>query len=113
VSGARGQRLIIPFVLDNSTGQPVKASLAADDMVNARGGTVAGQAISFDPTAFTLEAGEQRVVEARVTLDSAFGAGETYTTTLRVAGFPGREVRLAVSVVDGAEKEQAPKHESG
>jgi len=56
--------------------------------------------IGFDPTAFTLQPGEQRVVEARFAPDHLFEPGETYTTTLRVDGFPGREVRLAVSVLE-------------
>jgi hypothetical protein len=104
VSGARGQRLIVPFQLDNGTGQPVNVSVAATDFVGTRGGTVAGHVIGFDPTAFTLQPGEQRVIEARVALDDAFEPGETYTTTFRVAGFPGREVRLAVTVREDAAK---------
>lgn len=109
VSGARGQRLIIPFMLDNSTGQAVNASLSADDFVSARGAKVAGRAASFQPTAFTLAPAEQRVVEALVTLDDAFEPGETYATTLRVAGFPEREIRLDVTVLDRAGKGDEPQ----
>jgi hypothetical protein len=113
VSGARGQRLVVPFQLDNATGQRSSVSLAADDLHGDRGGKVAGHAVGFEPTAFTLEPGEQRIVEARVMLDKAFEPGDTYRTTIRVAGFPGREVRLAVRVLEDSAKAEAAGYESG
>lgn len=98
LSGAVGDTLAFQFQLDNPNPQPVKAEIEVQDWACRGGGTVAGDSLVCEPASAEVPAQGATTVQGRIGIDERFVPGQTYDTVLRVAGFPGRQVALSLTV---------------
>lgn len=98
LSGRQGQTLAFQFALDNPNDQPVNAAIESRDWLGRDGARVGADTMSFEPAATVVESGTTKSIVGRIRIDDRFSPGGTYDTQIRVAGFPGREVTLTLTV---------------
>ncbi len=99
----QGERLKAPFVVENLHSDPVEISFEAGELTALAVPSVPASNIGFEPAAFTLAPQKKAVVAALVDVSEAFVVGKTYRSSIRVLGFQGQEVRLALTVLPPAE----------
>lgn len=98
LSGQVGETLAFLFQIDNPNAEPVNAAIEAGDWQGRDGGRVGADSLVFEPAATVVNARTARAIQARIVIDDRFEPGETYDTVIRVAGFPGRQVALSLTV---------------
>lgn len=103
LSGRLGESVAFRFNVDNPNPQPVDATVEAEDWRERGGGRVGAGSIVFDPVATVVPAEGAATVTGQVKLDERFVAGQTYDTVIRVAGFPGRQIAISLTVGAPAE----------
>jgi hypothetical protein len=99
VSGRRGQVIAVAFQLENPSAQPMNVSFEARDLFAEDGSKAGADHITIEPAALSLNANSQQLVHARINLTDAFRVEQTYTSIVRVVGFPGKAIRLVVAVL--------------
>ena len=99
VSGRRGQVISVPFQLENPSAQPMSLSFEVRDLFADDGSKAGAEHITIEPAALSLNANSQQLVQALINLTAAFRAEQTYTSIVRVVGFPGKAIRLVVTVL--------------
>ena len=102
LSGKPGDTLRFQFQLDNPNAEAVNASLESREWLGGSGQRVAADSLRLEPAATVIDPYGARTVQGQLTIDERFVAGERYETVIRVAGFPGREIGLRLSVLAGA-----------
>jgi hypothetical protein len=95
-TGAGGETVDRPFVVANNQPGSVDVSFEAAVFTDDDGKAHGRFGLSLEPDAFTLAAGEERVVTCRVKLPKTLTAGQTYRSGLRVIGFPDMQISLIV-----------------
>ena len=98
LSGQVGETLAFLFQIDNPNAEAVNATIEAGDWEGRDGGHVGADSLVFEPAATVVNPHTARAVQARIVIDDRFEPGETYDTVIRVAGFPGRQVALSLTV---------------
>ena len=98
LSGRPGETLAFQFALDNPNDQPVNAAIESRDWLGRDGSAGGADTMSFEPAATGIEPRTTKTIVGRVHIDGRFDRGGTYDTQIRVAGFPGREVTLTLTV---------------
>jgi len=99
LTGRIGETLAFQFQVDNPNAQPVAAAIEAQDWVARGGGDgVGSDSISLQPKSTEIPAQGAATVTGRILIDERFAAGQTYDTVIRVAGFPGHQVLLRLTV---------------
>ncbi len=105
----QGERLKAPFVVENLHSDPVEISFEAGELTALDVPSVPASHIAFEPATFTLAPQQKAVVAALVDVSDLFVVGKTYRSSIRVLGFQGQEVRLALAVLPPAEAEKAAR----
>jgi hypothetical protein len=105
LAGRVGETVAFQFQLDNPNSEAVSAAIETRDWLGRAGAAIASDSLQFDPAATVVDPGSQRVVRGRLRIDDRFAPGETYDTVIRIAGFPGRQIALSLSVVAAVEAE--------
>ena len=99
-----GERVSARFQVENPLTESMDVRFAADEFVSAGGAKVPPACISFVPASIAIEPGASRVVEIQVDAAKDFKPGETYRSTIRVAGLNGREIGVVLEVVAKAKR---------
>jgi hypothetical protein len=101
MSGHVGERVSTSFVIENQFDQQLDVAFECDDLVSTTGASQAQPAslVDFTPQKLSIPPRNQAVGQVGVTLKGEFVAGETYTTTIRLLGFPTKELRLLLTVL--------------
>lgn len=97
--GRQGDTIAFQFALDNPNDQPVNAAIESRDWLGRDGARVGADTMSFEPAATVIEPRTTKTIVGRIAIDARFNPGGTYDTQIRVAGFPGREVTLTLTLV--------------
>jgi len=95
----QGERLKAPFVVENRHGTRLAISFEAGSLVAGGAPPLPPSHIAFEPATLTLDPKEKAVVVALIDISRAFLVGKTYRSSIRVLGFRGQEVRLAVTIL--------------
>lgn len=98
LTGRVGETLAFQFQLDNPNDQAVSAAIEARDWQSREGDLASADSFVFEPAATVVSPGTVRVIQGRITVDGRFVPGRTYDTVIRVAGFPGRQMALSLTV---------------
>lgn len=98
VEGPPGERVPCPFLVENQYDQAVDVSFRADPLTAAGHPDQPASLVSFEPARLSILPGGSAVATALVDVTGDFAVGATYTTTVRLAGFEGRQVRIALTV---------------
>jgi hypothetical protein len=106
LEGRPGERVASGFAVENHFDRPLEVGFESADLVPAAGAALPASLVGFEPSTLAIGPKCQAVVHTAVTLTPEFVVGQTYTTTIRLIGFPAREVGLSISVLPPAD---APK----
>jgi hypothetical protein len=114
VGGRQGERLKAPFIVENQYSAPLDISFEAGELISSVTPSLPSSHIAFEPATLTLDPRKKAVVIALIDISKAFVVGQTYTSTIRVLGFQGKEVRLVLTVLPptetaGKARETKPK----
>lgn len=99
VEARQGERLKAPFLVENQYSAPLDISFEASDLITSMGPALPSSHIAFEPAALVLGPRGKAVIVALIDITKAFVAGRTYTSTIRVLGFQGKEVRLVLTIL--------------
>jgi hypothetical protein len=99
VEARQGERLKAPFLVENQYSAPLDISFEASDLTTSIAPALPSSHIAFEPAALVLGPREKAVIIACIDISKAFVAGQTYTSTIRVLGFQGKEVRLLLTIL--------------
>jgi hypothetical protein len=99
LAGRVGDIVAFQFQLDNPNAEAVSAAIETREWLGRGGLTIASDSMLFEPAATVVDPGGRRLVQGRITIDERFAAGETYDTVIRIAGFPGRQIALSLTVL--------------
>jgi hypothetical protein len=103
-----GARASCPFMVENQYDSQVDVSFEAGPLVPVgTAPTLSASLVSFDPVSLTVPPRGQAVGTAQIDVGPDFVVGETYRTTIRVIGFEGREIGLALGILPAAERARA------
>lgn len=102
----QGERLKAPFVVENQHKTPLDISFEAGALIAGDAPPLPSSHIAFEPASLTLDPQKKAIVFALIDVSSSFLAGKTYTSTIRVLGFQGQEVRLAIAILPPMEKKK-------
>jgi hypothetical protein len=103
VETRQGERLKAPFLVENQYSTPLDISFEASDLIASAAPALPSSHIAFEPAALVLGPQEKAVIIALIDISKAFVAGQTYTSTIRVLGFQGKEVRLVLTILPPTE----------
>ena len=103
LDGRVGERVPCPFLVENQYDQPVDVTFRAGPFVALGRADVAESAVDFEPRRLRVPARDSAVATAVITVGDGFVPGVTYVTTVKVVGFEGREVGVALAVLDADE----------
>lgn len=103
LDGRVGERVPCPFVVENQYDQPVDVTFRASPFVAPGRADVPESAVDFEPRRLRVPASNSAVATAVIAVGDEFVPGVTYVTTVKVVGFEGREVGVALAVLDAAE----------
>lgn len=101
LSGKVGERVTSSFLVENSYDQAVDVSFRADALVSPGHDDLPATHIDFEPARLSILPRGSAVATAVVDITPEFAAGATYTSTVRLLGFEGKALRLAVAVAAG------------
>jgi hypothetical protein len=99
LEGRRGQQVNSPFMVENQYDTPVDVSFEADPLTAEKAPPVPSTAVAFEPPKVTVPPHGRAVASAVVNVSDEFMIGETYRTTVRVLGFEGREIGIALNIL--------------
>ena len=99
LSGRQGERVETGFVIENNFDRSLAVTLSPTDLVPASGVPLPAALVSFEPAKLAIEPRGQGVVQASVTITDDFAVGETYSMTIRLLGFEGKELGLSVTAL--------------
>jgi len=102
VGGRQGERLKAPFIVENQYNAPLDISFEAGELITSVAPSLPSSHIAFEPATLTLDPQKKAVVIALIDISKAFVVGQTYTSTIRVLGFQGKEVRLVLTILPPA-----------
>lgn len=103
LDGRVGERVPCPFVVENQYDQPVDVTFRAGPFVAPGRAEVPASAVDFEPRRLRVPARDSAVATAVIAVGDGFLPGITYVTTVKVVGFEGREVGVALAVLDAEE----------
>jgi hypothetical protein len=83
------------FLVTNDLGRTIHCELVATDFKDSDGNTIPAKA-TFEPAAFDIAPGEQRVVRATLPIDSKLMAGVAYAGAFAIKGMDGFSVPAVV-----------------
>jgi hypothetical protein len=95
LEGEAGTSASGAFLVTNDLGRTIKCELVATDFQDSDGNRVAAKA-TFEPAAFDLAPGEQRVVRATLTIDGTLTAGVAYAGGFAIKDMDGFSVPAVV-----------------
>lgn len=98
LSGRRGQTLAFQFALDNPNDDAVNAAIESREWLGRDGSRVGAETIRFEPAATVVEPRSAKSIVGHIAVDERFAEGAVYDTRIRIVGFPGREIALALVV---------------
>jgi hypothetical protein len=98
-SGPAGAKPKQAFVVANHHADAVDVSFEMTEFLSEDGMVRARIPASFDPDRFTLAAGEERIVECTLPMHVDLKPGQSYSSLVRVKGFPEMAVRLIATPV--------------
>lgn len=96
-----GGRATSSFLVENTYEQVVDVSFKADALVSPGRPDLPGTLVTFEPARLSILPRGSAVATAVVEVTPDFVAGATYTSTVRLLGFEGRALRLALVVAAG------------
>lgn len=99
LEGRPGQQVSAPFMIENQYETPVDVSFEADPLTAEKASPVPSTMVSFEPPKVTVPAQGRAVASAVINVSDDFVVGETYRTTVRVLGFEGREIGIALNIL--------------
>ena len=99
LAGRHGERATTDFMIENHFDRPLALTFEPADLVPSAGASLPASCVSFEPTTLEIGPRGRGVVQAAVTITTDFVVGQTYTTTVRLLGFEGKEVGLSVTVL--------------
>lgn len=102
LDGRIGERVACPFLVENQYDQAVDVSFRSDSLSAAGHRDLPSSLISFEPPRLSILARGSAVATAMVDVTDDFVAGATYTSTVRLVGFEGRQLGLALTVAPAA-----------
>jgi hypothetical protein len=105
----QGEHLKAPFVVENQYSAPLDISFEASELIASVVPSLPASHIAFEPATLTLDPQKKAVILALVDISKAFVVGQTYTSTIRVLGFQGKEVRLALTILPPKEMAGLPR----
>lgn len=109
LSGRPGEKVSTGFMIENLFDRQLDVSFECDDLKTDAGQSLSRSHVLFEPTTLTIPAHEQAVGHVAVRIDKEFATGESYRTTIRLLGFPAKELGLSVSVLAPPEPEAVPR----
>jgi hypothetical protein len=83
------------FLVTNDLGRTIRCELVATEFKDSDGNAIAART-SFEPAAFDLAPGEQRVVRATLPIDGKLAAGVAYAGAFAIKGMDGFSVPAVV-----------------
>jgi hypothetical protein len=83
------------FLVTNDLGRTIRCELVATAFKDSDGNSIAAKA-TFEPAAFDLAPGEQRVVRATLPIDNKLTAGVAYAGAFAIKGMDGFSVPAVV-----------------
>ncbi len=95
----QGERLRARFCVENQFSDALNISFEAGELTAPDAASLPASLIAFEPANVTLDPREKVIVIAAIDISQAFVVGKTYTSTVRVLGFQGKEVRLVLTVL--------------
>lgn len=98
LEGRIGERVACPFVVENQYEQAVDVTFRSDGLVAAGQPDLPPSLVTFEPSRLSILPKGSAVATAIVDVTADFAAGATYTSTVRLVGFEGREMGLALTV---------------
>jgi hypothetical protein len=104
LAGRHGDRVATGFVIENHFDQPLEVSFECDDLTSPLGKPLPSSVVTFEPPTLNVPARGQGIGRVAADISNEFVVGETYTTTIRLLGFQGKELGLAVVVLPGIEE---------
>jgi hypothetical protein len=107
LSGRPGEKVSTGFMIENQFDRQLEVTFECDDLTTDAGQSVSRSHVLFEPTTLTIPAHEQAVGQVAVKIDRRFAAGTSYRTTIRLLGFPAKELDLFVSVLPRQEPDAA------
>ena len=110
LSGRQGERVATGFVIENHFDNPLDVSFECDDLTPASGKSLPATLVVFEPSRLAIPSRGQAVGQVAIALTTEFVVGETYSSTIRLLGFQGKEIGLYVTVLPPAE-ETGPANE--
>lgn len=93
--GHAGERPVRQFVVANKTGSALNVAFELSEFVSDTGERVREPA-DINPSTFTLEPGEEKILECHVPIATSFKQGTEYRSVLRATGLPEMQVILCV-----------------
>lgn len=110
LEGRRGDRVALPFLVENPYGRALTVTFEAEPLVGAGGGAaLPATHVVFEPERLDVPPGGQAIAHAVVVLSHEFAVAETYRTTIRTHGFEGREILLSITVLRAARRAARPR----
>jgi hypothetical protein len=103
LSGRPGERVTSGFVVENHFDNPLAVTVECGELVPATGRSLPASLVTFERATLVIAPREKEVIRAAVAITSDFVVGQTYTTTIRLLGFQGKEVALSITVLPPAE----------
>ncbi len=101
LAGRRGETVTGQFRLDNGNDAPLVIAFETIEFASDTGERVNPAALRLEPAETTVAPHTTATFQASVVLDEAFRPGQVYRSAIRVAGFPGRQIPVSVTVSDG------------
>jgi len=102
LDGRIGERVACPFLVENQYDQAVDVSFRSDALVAAGQPDLPPSLVTFEPPRLSILPRGSAVATAMVEVTPEFVAGTTYTSTVRLVGFEGRQMGLALTVAPAA-----------
>ena len=109
LSGRPGEKVATAFMIENLFDRQLEVSFECDDLQTDAGQSLSRSHVLFEPATLTIPAHEQAAGQVAVKIDKAFATDATYRTTIRLLGFPAKELGLSVSVLAPPEPDAAPQ----
>ena len=102
LDGRIGERVACPFLVENQYDQAVDVSFRSDSLGAPGHPDLPASLVTFEPHRLSILPRGSAVATAMVDVTADFVAGATYTSTVRLVGFEGRQIGLALTVSPAA-----------
>ena len=102
LEGRPGERVTSAFLVENQYDQAVDVSFRADPLSASGQPDLPAGHITFEPSRLSILPKGSAVATAVVEVTPEFAVGASYSSTVRLLGFEGRSLRLALSVAPPA-----------